>query len=193
MRICNEISLLLLSALIPLALPEQFNQYPQGYYPFEESPAKVPPKVRKPPYLQTQVPCPGQGRGSSSKEQTLDNLCGDLNKGYLPINPIRQSVQGDSYPFDLIKTKTLEFFSKTLPILKADDTLPKVAKFSDSPNSYSSNGLNIHSVGQNKINFYHHRTKRSLETDEPPVLKELHHAHLKSEEETKNERNSCNC
>lgn len=37
--------------------PQQ--QYPQGYYPFEESPAKIPPKVRKPPYLQTSVPCPG--------------------------------------------------------------------------------------------------------------------------------------
>ena len=30
-------------------------QYPQGYYPFEESPARIPPMVRKPPYLQTQV------------------------------------------------------------------------------------------------------------------------------------------
>ena len=27
----------------------------QGYYPFQESPARIPPKVRKPPYLQTQV------------------------------------------------------------------------------------------------------------------------------------------
>ena len=39
---------------IPLVVPEVFNQYPQGYYPFEESPAKIPPKVRKPPYLQVQ-------------------------------------------------------------------------------------------------------------------------------------------
>lgn len=28
-----------------------------------------------------------------------------------------------------MKNKTLEFFSKTLPILKADETLPKVAKY----------------------------------------------------------------
>ena len=42
-----------------VVLPDQFPQYPQGYYPFEESPAKIPPKVRKPPYLQTQVHCPG--------------------------------------------------------------------------------------------------------------------------------------
>ncbi len=31
-------------------------------------------------------------------EQTLDNLCGDLNKGYLPLNPMGQSVEGVSYP-----------------------------------------------------------------------------------------------
>ena len=76
------------------------NQYPQGYYPFEESPAKIPPKVRKPPYLQTSVPCPGVSDDGASDivEPTLDNLCGDLNKGYLPLNPIGQSVEGVSYP-----------------------------------------------------------------------------------------------
>ena len=42
------------------------------------------------------------------------------------MNPIGQNVLGVSYPFELIKNKTLDFFSKTLPILKADDTLPKV-------------------------------------------------------------------
>ena len=31
-------------------------------------------------------------------EQTLDNLCGDLNKGYLPLNPTGQTVEGVSYP-----------------------------------------------------------------------------------------------
>ena len=38
-----------------------------------------------------QVKCPGVGGGS--EEQTLDNLCGDLNKGYLPVNPIGECVQ----------------------------------------------------------------------------------------------------
>ena len=73
--------------------------------------------------------CPGASAagGAGGQEQTLDNLCGDLNKGYLPLNPIGQSILGVSYPFELIKNKTLDFFSKTLPILKADDTLPKVA------------------------------------------------------------------
>lgn len=37
---------------------------------------------------------------------------------------------------EVIKKKTLEFFSKTLPILKADDTLPKVAKYEENHISY---------------------------------------------------------
>ena len=37
---------------------------------------------------------------------------------------------------DLFKKQALEFFSKTLPILKADDTLPKVAKYEDDHISY---------------------------------------------------------
>ena len=38
------------------------------------------------------------GAGVNSNEQTLDNLCGDLNKGYLPLNPTGQNVEGVSYP-----------------------------------------------------------------------------------------------
>jgi hypothetical protein len=38
------------------------------------------------------------GVESPISEQTLDNLCGDLNKGYLPLNPIGQNVEGVSYP-----------------------------------------------------------------------------------------------
>jgi len=51
--------------------------------------------------------------GDNSQEQTLDNLCGDLNKGNIPSNPIGQNVLGVPYPFELIKNKTLDFFSKT--------------------------------------------------------------------------------
>ena len=41
----------------------------------------------------------GAGAGQAGdNEQTLDNLCGDLNKGYLPLNPIGQNVEGVSYP-----------------------------------------------------------------------------------------------
>ncbi|XP_042208864.1 uncharacterized protein LOC121857078 [Homarus americanus] len=102
--------------------------YPEGYYAFEEAPSKTPPKVRKPPYLQSKVPCPGTLETKAQMEQSLDNLCGDLNDGLLPLNPMGQDILGHSYPFDLIKNKTLDFFSKTLPILKEDKTLPKVAK-----------------------------------------------------------------
>ena len=34
-------------------------QYPEGYFPFEQSPARTPPKVRRPPYAQTKDHCPG--------------------------------------------------------------------------------------------------------------------------------------
>ncbi|CAH2015294.1 unnamed protein product [Acanthoscelides obtectus] len=39
-----------------------------------------------------------------------------------------QNVFGAPYPFELIKNMTLRYLSRTLPILKADETLPKVAQ-----------------------------------------------------------------
>ena len=45
------------------------------------------------------------GAGAASNEQTLDNLCGDLNKGYLPLNPTGQNVEGVSYPLWVKKPK----------------------------------------------------------------------------------------
>ena len=112
--------------------------------------------------------CPGAG-GGGGQEQTLDNLCGDLNKGYLPVNPIGQSILGVSYPFELIKNKTLDFFSKTLPILKADDTLPKVAKYQDSHIMYNPTIFN--SQPNTKIKFY--ETKKSKRSTEEEVLEEV--------------------
>ena len=97
--------------------------------------------------------------GQSGNEQTLDNLCGDLNKGYLPLNPIGQNVQGVSYPFEVFKAKTLEFFSKTLPVLKADDTLPKVARYEDT--HIAQNPTLFNSQPGSRITYYHHRTSRS--------------------------------
>ncbi|XP_023326401.1 uncharacterized protein LOC111699877 [Eurytemora carolleeae] len=137
-------------------------QYPQGYYPFQESPARIPPVVRKPPYLQTQVKCPGAD--GSKVEQTLDNLCGDLNKGYLPVNPIGQNILGVSYPFELIKNKTLDFFSKTLPVLKADDTLPKVARYQDSHILY--NPAIFNSQPTPNLEFSEERFRRHTENQE---------------------------
>nr|CAD7431924.1 unnamed protein product [Timema monikensis] len=95
---------------------------PEGYYAFIESP-----RVR-------------------SGQKSLNNLCGDLNKGTIPRNPMEQHVLGHPYPFELLKNKTLQFFSKTLPILKADETLPKVAKYQkveDQP--FTSNHLSSNS------------------------------------------------
>lgn len=42
---------------------------------------------------------------------------------------------------ELIRNRTLDFLSKTLPVLKADDTLPKVTQISDDPvNVIDNNG-----------------------------------------------------
>lgn len=62
---------------------------------------------------------------------------------------------------DLFKSKTLEYFSKTLPILKADDTLPKVAKYEDNHIAYNPTIFN--SQPGSRISFYHHRTRRETE------------------------------
>ncbi|XP_015512643.1 uncharacterized protein spz6 [Neodiprion pinetum] len=105
----------------------QESEPPEGYYAFVESPNAEPPKVRPPPYMDSDKECqdPGkQGKGFVS----VHNICGDLNKGYIPRNPMRQNVLGSSYPFELLRNHTLKFLSKALPILKADNSLPKVAK-----------------------------------------------------------------
>nr|CAG4637026.1 EOG090X06KU [Ceriodaphnia reticulata] len=97
------------------------SEYPDGYFPFEESPSRTPPKVRRPPYAQADVDCPGMDAPApgAGGVQSLDNLCGDLNKGYIPKSPLGRNVNGHSYPFS------------TLPILKADKNLPKLAKYED--------------------------------------------------------------
>jgi len=162
--------------LFLLSVVESKLQYPQGYYPFQESPAKIPPVVRKPPYLQTQIQCPGVGINTAKEEQTLDNLCGDLNKGYLPVNPTGQNILGVSYPFELIKNKTLEFFSKTLPILKADQTLPKVAKYQDSHILYNPTIFNSQPTAG--VKFYSDsRQKRHVENLHQENAKKIQSAH----------------
>ena len=70
---------------------------------------------------------------------------------------------------ELFKAKTLEFFSKTLPILKADDTLPKVARYED--NHISQNPTLFHSKPGSRITFYHHRTsKRSVAEESEEIV-----------------------
>ncbi|UYV62038.1 hypothetical protein LAZ67_1007589 [Cordylochernes scorpioides] len=97
-----------------------------GFYAFESgTPKDRPPRVRKPPYLRSGVPCPTESTGNPR-----DTLCGDLNRGVIPLNPMGQSFRGDPYPFQLIKNKTLEYMGKLLPYLTSDPRLPQVAKFS---------------------------------------------------------------
>ena len=57
----------------------------------------------------------------------------------MPLLPFHEDIISSAVFFnfsDLLKRETLEFFSKTLPILKADDTLPKVAKYENAHISY---------------------------------------------------------
>ncbi|KAF2353616.1 Cystine-knot cytokine [Trinorchestia longiramus] len=125
-----SVSCALLAALLLLqGFGVLSEQYPEGYYPFHEDPLKSPPRVRKPPYTQTEEICSGVLEAPEETSLSLDNLCGDLNTGFLPLNPLGQNVLGASYPFELIKNQTLDLFSKTLPVLKEDKTLPKVAKY----------------------------------------------------------------
>jgi len=120
------------SCLMTLMLelpPADASQFPPGYYSFTQDPRRLPPGVTKPPYTQTEAVCSAILEPPAVAPRSLDNLCGDLNTGELPLNPMGQSVLGASYPFELLKNHTLALFSSTLPILKEDSTLPKVAKF----------------------------------------------------------------
>ena len=75
---------------------------------------------------------------------------------------------GVSYPFELIKNKTLDFFSKTLPILKADDTLPKVAKYQDSHIMYNPTIFN--SQPNARIKFYENNQRKKRDASPEPEI-----------------------
>ncbi|XP_048487342.1 uncharacterized protein LOC105398799 [Plutella xylostella] len=97
---------------------------PEGYYAFVESPNATPPRVRPPPYRQVSTDC-SEAR-DPRPHVTANNLCGDLNRGVIPRNPMGHSLNGEPYPFELLRNLTLKFLSRTLPVLRADDTLPRV-------------------------------------------------------------------
>lgn len=72
---------------------------PEGYYAFIESPNAIPPKVRLPPYTHTDDECYYAERENiDGNDVSLYNFCGDLNKGIIPRNPMKQSVYGEPYP-----------------------------------------------------------------------------------------------
>ncbi|KAK9884259.1 hypothetical protein WA026_005208 [Henosepilachna vigintioctopunctata] len=126
---------------------------PEGYYAFVESPNAEPPRVRPPPYTFASVEC--REDIDRTPHMSHNNLCGDLNKGIIPRNPMGQNVLGSAYPFELIRNMTLKYLSRTLPILKADETLPKVAQLQEDSTSLNS----INSFQGAKI-----RMKRSTKT-----------------------------
>ncbi|XP_019865609.1 uncharacterized protein LOC109594811 [Aethina tumida] len=141
----------------PSADPEE---PPEGYYAFVESPNAEPPRVRPPPYTPAPIDC----REDEDKTPHVSpfNLCGDLNKGVIPRNPMGQNVLGSPYPFELIRNMTLKYLSRTLPILKADETLPKVAQMQDDL------------ISQNTITPFQNnndRVKRDLEASPKPPAK----------------------
>lgn len=70
--------------------------YSCRYYAFIESPSAVPPKVRSPPYTHINIDC--KDATNAKPYVSANNLCGDLNKGKIPRNPMRQSVLGEPYP-----------------------------------------------------------------------------------------------
>jgi len=138
---CNILLVTLVIYFVRGEEPVDPEEPPEGYYAFVESPSAVPPKVRPPPYTHVNLEC--KDLASKKSYVSVHNICGDLNKGQIPRNPMRQNVMGEPYPFELIRNQTLKFLSKTLPVLKADDTLPKVTQIpeEDSLDVLNNNGL----------------------------------------------------
>ena len=69
---------------------------PDGYYAFIESPSSLPPKVKPPPYTTSNKDC--LDFLNKKPYVSANNVCGDLNKGKIPRNPMNQLVLGEIYP-----------------------------------------------------------------------------------------------
>lgn len=129
---------------------------PEGYYAFVKAPNAVPPEVRPPPYSFPSVDCM-EDRGGGPQASVF-NLCGDLNKGSIPRNPMGQNVLGARYPFALIRNMTLKYLRKTLPILRADETLPIITQVEQQPQE---DGIAQNSLNPYEINDRNYRAKRA--------------------------------
>ncbi|XP_073961066.1 spaetzle domain-containing protein 6 isoform X2 [Choristoneura fumiferana] len=164
---------LALLLLAPLALPEPTSpapdaapaqpradddEPPEGYYAFVESPNATPPRVRPPPYRQVAAECPS---AAARAHVSAHNLCGDLNRGLIPRNPMGQNPNGEPYPFELLRNHTLRFLSRTLPVLRADDTLPRVAHVSHANPPHAQHATHAH-LAQQDTNSLEERMKRSV-------------------------------
>lgn len=62
---------------------------PDGYYAFIQSPSSFPPTVRSPPYQPVNVDC--ADFQNAKPYVSPNNLCGDLNKGKIPRNPMGEN------------------------------------------------------------------------------------------------------
>ncbi|GFG40191.1 hypothetical protein Cfor_09779 [Coptotermes formosanus] len=87
---------MVLCAGVTITHSSEVQEPPEGYYAFVESPNAEPPRVRRPPYQHSDKDCPGTH--GYNLQNSLYNLCGDLNKGFIPQNPMGQKVLGAVYP-----------------------------------------------------------------------------------------------
>lgn len=69
---------------------------PEGYYAFIQSQSAFPPTVRPPPYQPVKADCPDHL--NQKPYVSANNLCGDLNRGKIPRNPMGQNVMQEIYP-----------------------------------------------------------------------------------------------
>ncbi|XP_037565360.1 uncharacterized protein LOC119445109 [Dermacentor silvarum] len=156
--------------------------HPRGYYAFQKArrPQDRPPRVRKPPYHRANVHCPE--RVVYGRFSPRDTLCGDLNKGFIPLNPMGQRPQGEPYPFEVIKKKTLAFLSGTLPLLRKDPNLPKVARFAGRPPPGFAG--NLFAVPPGHVFDYYHRRRgrRSLAASNFTQMTDIPHQWLQDTE-----------
>jgi hypothetical protein len=65
------------------------NDTPEGYYAFIQSPSSFPPTVKPPPYQSINRDC--IDFKNTKPIVSPNNLCGDLNKGKIPRNPMGKS------------------------------------------------------------------------------------------------------
>ncbi|XP_034826280.1 uncharacterized protein spz6 [Maniola hyperantus] len=158
---------------------------PEGYYAFVESPNATPPRVRPPPYRQVASEC---AASAEKAHVSANNLCGDLNRGIIPRNPMGQSPNGEPYPFELIRNHTLRFLSRTLPVLRADDALPRVAHVTQPPAhaAYPAG----HDLPELQHNRLEERSKRSISAEEVPAS-ELQMEHRGLDEKPRESRKFC--
>lgn len=75
-----------------------FDEKQFGYYAFDKSGRnELPPRVKPPPYLQSNLQCPGV-INVRHIDDGKDTLCGDLKRGILPQSPMNILIHGQHYP-----------------------------------------------------------------------------------------------